>query len=276
MSEIVVKAERPGVAGEAEMLARQMAEARRSRIAQLRYELGLSAEEAAAKADEPCPAGRVFDILGRPPDKVTWADLDELANASQQRAADLWEGVKQAALEAVRSGDYAAGVLDGRKAGPFERALFLAVREELADGWQPQNGVERQLTDVAALAQASFFFWHHRLADADTPDEAAEAAEMAERFHKMLVRTLRMLCDLRKGPLAVLVQNAAQVNVGQQQVNVRGGGRKRRRKVRHAPCDGGGAEATPTPLPGPEAQRLAGSTAAGANGAPRNGRAAPL
>jgi hypothetical protein len=35
---------------------------------------------------------------------------------------------------------------------------------------------------------------------------------------------LRALRDLRKAPPGVLVQNAGQVNVGQQQVNVAGGG----------------------------------------------------
>src|SRR5262249_21302094 len=65
--------------------------------------------------------------------------------------------------------------------------------------------------------------WLERLSlDASAGDrEAVElAGAMADRFHKMLVRTLRALCDLRKVPLAVVVQNAGQVNVGGQQVNV--------------------------------------------------------
>jgi hypothetical protein len=44
---------------------------------------------------------------------------------------------------------------------------------------------------------------------------------MVERFSKMFARALRALWDLRKAPLAVLVQNVGgQVNVGEQQVNV--------------------------------------------------------
>jgi hypothetical protein len=43
---------------------------------------------------------------------------------------------------------------------------------------------------------------------------------MVDRFNRIFLRTLRALRDLRKVPLAVVVQNAGQVNVGQQQVNV--------------------------------------------------------
>jgi hypothetical protein len=43
---------------------------------------------------------------------------------------------------------------------------------------------------------------------------------MVDRFNKMFLRTLRALCNLRKVPLAVVVQNAGQVNVGGQQINV--------------------------------------------------------
>jgi hypothetical protein len=45
---------------------------------------------------------------------------------------------------------------------------------------------------------------------------------MVDRFHRMFLRTLRALCNLRKVPLAVFVQSAGQVNVGQQ-VNVAAG-----------------------------------------------------
>jgi hypothetical protein len=41
---------------------------------------------------------------------------------------------------------------------------------------------------------------------------------MAERFHRMFPRNVRALRDLRRYP--VVVQNAGQVNVGAQQVNV--------------------------------------------------------
>ncbi len=43
---------------------------------------------------------------------------------------------------------------------------------------------------------------------------------MVERFHGVFLRSLRALTELRRRPLAVVVQNAGQVNVGGQQVNL--------------------------------------------------------
>ena len=54
--------------------------------------------------------------------------------------------------------------------------------------------------------------------------EAAEwleqAAMMADRFNRLFLRTLRALRDLRRYGPTVVVQNAGQVNVGAQQLNV--------------------------------------------------------
>ena len=43
---------------------------------------------------------------------------------------------------------------------------------------------------------------------------------MAGRCHRTFLRALRALRDLRRYTPSVLVQNAGQVNVGSQQVNV--------------------------------------------------------
>ena len=45
---------------------------------------------------------------------------------------------------------------------------------------------------------------------------------MVDRFNRVFLHTLRALRDRRRGPQPVFVQNAGQVNVGQQQVNVAG------------------------------------------------------
>jgi hypothetical protein len=57
----------------------------------------------------------------------------------------------------------------------------------------------------------------------DLGDEAAateQAASVVDRFNGIFLRTLRALCHLRKVPPAVVMQNAGQVNVGGQHVNV--------------------------------------------------------
>ena len=46
---------------------------------------------------------------------------------------------------------------------------------------------------------------------------------MADRFNRLFLRTLRALRDLRRYAPPVIVQNAGQVNVGAQQVNVGSG-----------------------------------------------------
>jgi hypothetical protein len=42
---------------------------------------------------------------------------------------------------------------------------------------------------------------------------------MVDRFHRIMMRTIRQLHNLRRNPPVVMVQKAGQVNVGQQQVN---------------------------------------------------------
>lgn len=107
------------------------------------------------------------------------------------------------------------------------------------------DDVERQLLDVLAQAQASWLYWmgmlstrtmmestaNKRLRDEHgcwqpprvTDAEALEqAAAMADRFNRIFLRTLRALRDLRRYAGPVIVQNAGQVNVAGQQVNVGG------------------------------------------------------
>jgi len=47
-----------------------------------------------------------------------------------------------------------------------------------------------------------------------------ESAEMMERFHRTYLRTVRTLKELKRQTPSVVVQQAGQVNVGEQQVNV--------------------------------------------------------
>lgn len=47
-----------------------------------------------------------------------------------------------------------------------------------------------------------------------------EAADMTDRWRKAFLRTVRTLRDLRRFATPVVIQNAGQVNVANQQVNV--------------------------------------------------------
>ena len=50
-----------------------------------------------------------------------------------------------------------------------------------------------------------------------------QAAAMVDRFNRLQLRTLRQLRDLRRYAPAVVIQNADQVNIGEQQINLSGG-----------------------------------------------------
>jgi hypothetical protein len=249
MNEVTLKPERLPEAGEAQTLARELAAAYRDRVYRHKFELGLSTEEAVAMADEPTSLSETFRIMDRPAQELTWHDLQMLVGKTGERSTARWEEVKEAAREELRSGERAGMVLLGRDSRPIDLARFLAIREELADGYQPLNGIERQLIDQLAQAQAAMNVWLERLSLHDPfvdPEAADKVAAMVERFGRMFARQLRSLCELRKAPLAVVVQNTGQVNVGQQQVNVapqaagrNGGARPRgegRRRARPGAC----------------------------------------
>ena len=56
-----------------------------------------------------------------------------------------------------------------------------------------------------------------RVTDSQAIDQAAS---LADRYHRMFVRSLRALRDLRRYNPTIVFQNTGQVNVGQEQVNV--------------------------------------------------------
>jgi hypothetical protein len=219
------------------LLAREMAAAYQTRVLRYKHTLGLSTQEAAAKAEKPCPVPRVWEIQGRPPEDVTWEDLDELQSRDPELALRRCKEVQEAAREAVRSGALAAAYADTdpSHSRAWPQAEFLAIRAELADGWQPRNGIERQLLDQMAMAQAAMFFFQRCLFGRATAGIDEEAGAMVERFQKVFVRAQRALFDLRKAPPAVFVQNAGQVNVAAQQLNMHNGDARPRQRERRPP-----------------------------------------
>jgi hypothetical protein len=224
------------------VLAREAAAAFGRLVESYEKHLKLTRAEAFARATE-APAEHLERILDSPPDQLTWCELYTVGRSDPERATALWEGVKQAALEELQTGHRAAQAVEGTNPVAWQRAQFLALRNDLAAQWQPRNGIERQLLDTAAQAQAGYLHWLHvltvrtsleshtndrrhqeeakwlppRQSDADAIDQAAA---MVDRFNRIFLRTLRALCDLRRRGGPVIVQNGGQLNVAQQQVNV--------------------------------------------------------
>ena len=145
--------------------------------------------------------------------------------------------MKRAALDELHTGHRAARAVETPgNDGAWQRARFLALRDDLATEWRPRNGIERQLLDTVAQAQACYLHWLETLTartalcgiDADRlareegkwqaprqsdADAIDQAADMMERFNRISLRTLRTLRELRRcaGPV---ILNAGQVNVG--------------------------------------------------------------
>jgi hypothetical protein len=202
----------------------------------------LTREEAIARAAEP-PIDGAQGRLNLPPDQISWLDLHLIARIDPDRAAARWEEIKRAALEELRTGHQAAKAVETVTDSAWPRAQFLALREELLADWRPRNGIERQLIDTMAQAQAGYMSWLRTLtvrtnleshtndrrvqeegkwgpprqSDADAVDQAAS---MMDRFNRIFLRTLRALCEMRRQSARVVVKNGGQMNVAQQQVNV--------------------------------------------------------
>lgn len=231
----------PGL--EASMLAVEMAKAYRRMVEHYRRSYQRSPPEAAALTDELSSATPtcIDRILTTPDEEITWFDLHRLAEKDPALAAQRWKEVRQAATDEVQAKVRAAQALEGRSGDAWQRAQFFALCRELEQGWQPRNGVERQLLDTMAQAQTAFLYWltvmtqytslpvgtaakeegtwvPPRVSEAEAIDKAAA---MVDRFNRIFLRTLRALRDLRRyTPHTVVVQNAGQVNVGRQQVNM--------------------------------------------------------
>lgn len=226
-------------ASEAGSLARAMAEGYADALAahNERVKLALGDAEMAALS-----AGEPTDALTVAPQQVSWLTLAELVQADPERFELAWQRIKGEARAELDSGHRAAGVLPPFSY-PWEQAQFLAMRQAFIDQWQPRGGVEDVLIDTMAQAHTSYQMWLSRLMFEATVDvspdarraqraggwqpprlDAAaameQAAAMADRFQRMFLRALRALRDLRRYTPAVIVQNAGQVNVGNQQVNV--------------------------------------------------------
>jgi hypothetical protein len=205
--------------------------------------LARTVPEALAKVEAPYSAKYEEDVLRGPADQASWMGLEAVARKDPEAVARRWEHIKREALDELQSGYRAAKAMESYFSTPWKRAQFLAIRNDLAQEWQPRNGIERQLIDTMAQAQTLMLFWQERLNDllmleyTDgkrshkelgqwlTPrvkdhEAVDQAGAMVDRFNRIFLRTLRALRDLRRYTPAVIVQNARQVNVGGQQVNV--------------------------------------------------------
>ena len=232
------------VTTEASPLAGEMVRAVGEIITTYEKHWNLTRDQALDRIHEDDP--RTIDrIRTAPPSQLTFFDLYTLGRNSPELAAQRWAEVMQAARNELKSGHRAASIVAPRSASScWHKARLLAMRTELLDGWEPRNSVERLLVDTLMQVHWQYEHWLEVLTGRTTlqavyeskeearwqpprltDSEAIEqAAAMVNRFHRIMMRTIRQLQNLRRNPPVVMVKNAGQVNVGQQQVNTVAGG----------------------------------------------------
>ena len=227
-------------------LAAEMAAAYRRRVDFYKNEYGKALPEAlemaARTSADSLQAAFIESLRVEPPDQVSWADLQQLEDAGPGDALRKWAEVKAFARDELISGMRGAAVVECMSemgGGPLVRARYIALRQEMAKDWEPLTGIERLLIEQMAQAYTMQHYWmdalgyraSFSLADVDrgrgewTPPTLTKqqgidnAAAMVDRWNRMFLRCLRQLRDLRRYS-PVVIQNAGQVNVGGQQVNV--------------------------------------------------------
>ena len=193
-------------------------------------------------------------------DNLSWYGLDHLFRVSPDLAEQVWDEVKEQAAKDFKSGHFAAELFERTEwqKSVWKRAHFVAVFQAMVESYKPQDAIEHQMVEMAAV---EYFLWRHWTAEHlhrattdprgeshefqeykrihcrphakqwgeghwDVPyqseaEAVRQAAELADRFRRAYQAAVRGLRDWRRYP--VIVQNAEQVNIatdGGQQVNL--------------------------------------------------------
>lgn len=227
-------------------LAAELAHAYGRMVTFYRDQLQMNAVDADAHArgtdDTPDEAAAdLARIRDRPPDQVSWFDLERVVERDPAAMSELWQGLRAAARDELASGHRTARALDW-DGHPWDRARFLAIRDSFRADYAPRPGIESALVELAAEAFGDYLTWSEQLHMQAATEVSLErndlerhgawkpqrissaeamehAARMADRAHARFLRTLTALGDLRR-PGPVHVHQAGQVNLGSQQVIV--------------------------------------------------------
>ncbi len=233
---------------EVESLVRELAGAYTRRVKFYRTEYKLELAEAQERADMRHDLTFRQRALTDPPDQVSYSALEDLADLDPAQAVAAWQRIKAAARDELMSGHRGAQAMEfPGVTNAWQRAQFLAIRSAFIEEWQPANGGERLLVDMLAQAYASWLAWletlqlyttaetarqHHKMEASGcyesprvtTVEAIEQAAAMVDRFNRLFLRTLRQLRDLRRYVPPMVINNPAQVNIANQQVNTAGNG----------------------------------------------------
>jgi hypothetical protein len=194
-------------------------------------------------------------IKRSPVDTVSFYELAQLWDFTPQAAEEAWKLIKIEAAKEFKSGHLAsrASLPTAQLREAWAVAKFLAIRESFYDEWQPRGGTEVGLIDMLVQCYLQWTYWVEQVVlRSQTPPrrEALEyrewkrlqgtkiasswatgdwlqpyvdeqialenATQMADRWHRMYLRSLRHLRDLRRYN-SVTINNAKQVNIATDQ-----------------------------------------------------------
>ena len=233
--------------GDMTSLATELASAYKQMVAFYHHQLELALPDADRRARglDYTPEEAAADlarIRDRPPREVSWFDLNRLVDRDPEAFVEVWSQIKRQARQELASGQRTAKALtwDG---SPWDRARYLALRASFRGTSPPQSGIEAALVESAAEAYSDYLecseYLHMQLGtevkgerDRLARDgiwepqrlsfaEAIErSSKLVERAHQRFLRTLKMLHEVQRATPMLYVGTAAQINVGQQQVNV--------------------------------------------------------
>ncbi len=201
-------------------------------------------------------------LMGLPRESLNFADLMELQTIAPRVAEKFWEMTKVEGQKEFLSGHLGANISFpvGYMKEVWNVARYLGVRESFIAEWEPEGGIEISLIDMLTQTYFQWQYWleqtvkrgetrerevHHEYAKwmAQQGKEARamgyedgywvrpsiseqqaldQAVQMADRWNRIFMRTLRQLRDLRRYS-TVTINNASQVNIaaeGGKQVNV--------------------------------------------------------
>lgn len=201
-------------------------------------------------------------VMSYPYENISFDDLHQLCGYAPRVAERLWETIKEEGRSEFESGHLAANTMSPvhYMKQAWNIAKYLGVRESFINDWQPQGGIEVSLIDMLAQTFFQWQYWleetikrsqteprreHHeyqkwkewneRTKNAHSWQEGywfppyvheqaaiEHAVQMADRFNRIYMRTLRQLRDLRRYA-PVTINNPNQVNItsdGGQQVNI--------------------------------------------------------
>jgi hypothetical protein len=200
-------------------------------------------------------------LMQMPVDQLDFVELSELHAEAPRVAERLWELAKREGRKEFESGHLAANAIFpvNHMKILWNIAKYLGTRESFVSEWKPRGATEMVLIDMMAQSHYQWLYWleqtvrrsetreheehpdykewkrlrmasHEKTWSSEgywlrpyvSEQEAIEhAVQMADRWNRMFLRTLRQLRDLRR--YTVTINNPNQVNIasdGGQQLNV--------------------------------------------------------